>query len=544
LLEIYGSQNYDREALAVLDSPSLGPKSRIAQGEGSVLLSKLKFLQRSEKWEECLSFCRELLGSPIAVNGSREVNVSRASEKSDEWEVWKLLLTSTEKIVIDEYDIPIYSPWRRLTRKARINQATKEFVQSHINCEKPTRNCRLAYLNLIDGGVKLGRESQESLFKACKSFWLDYHNKLYCFSDLRPFVHHLDETHQKEFLPSLSDLDAEILSQVKLEALKVDDGERGETLSEGPESSAPEEKPSTQNGLYGVSKINELKFAYCFSIPIERSLDVKESMESFVCTCLSVYEQFLRTTKNDVSTASNPSVQSADDACLLAVMTLVRLDQAHATVETDKKTSVPYLLQAACLLELLLSKSPSNYQAQLLLARIQLLLGVGSLAMKTFSRLKIKYLQTDTTLHHLLTRISTIHPHAAPYEQGSRTDVKDRDPQEALKEALYVYRSTKAASLYGKNTGLDNGSYINVKDSIKLGHDLQFSFCRLMFALECRKIQRLYSPLGDDFFDVISKSPLYLVSHPLTESNCSRNSSLPPSRPPRLPRLPRVRTPL
>jgi hypothetical protein len=424
-----------------------------------------------------------------------------------------------------------------LTRQYRVWKSTKEYLQSHINCQKPARNARLAYLELIDNGAKAGRESKDALFKACKSFLLDYQNKVYCFSDLRPFVHRLDGKQQEELLPSPSEINGEIQSQAeKLGALDLQNGEKGPSSEPDPKLSVPEEKgtlnekskdldtvsiappvklaidlirqaqTTKQNEAFGVSKINDLKFAYCFSIPSDKTREAKDLLEDFVGKCLSVYDQFLGSKKHASDVDKTTPVEAADDACLLAAMALVRLDEMHKSLAEEKAVWGPYLLQAAYLLDVLLSKSPSNYQAQLLLTRIQLILGAGSLAMKTFSRLKAKHVQTDTTLHHLLTRISTIHPHATPYEQGSRTDAKDRDPLEALKEALSIYRSSKAASLYGKNAGLDNGSYVNVKGSIKLGRDLQFSLCRTMFALEIRRIQRLLHPSEDEYFDVISES--------------------------------------
>ncbi len=57
--------------------------------------------------EESLSYCRELIGDPNVANGQKGDAPVKASDKTDEWEVWKLLLTSTEKIGTDEYDLII-----------------------------------------------------------------------------------------------------------------------------------------------------------------------------------------------------------------------------------------------------------------------------------------------------------------------------------------------------------------------------------------------------------------------------------------------------
>src|SRR6266536_5413933 len=136
-----------------------------------------------------------------------------------------------------------------------------------------------------------------------------------------------------------------------------------------------------------MSTINDLKFTYCFGIPEWKILDARKTkiyLEGFISKCLYLYGQYIRAERVGLSVIDEHTpVDFVDDVCILAAMALVHLDEVYASTADNKTVSAPYLLQAACVLEILLSNSPSNYSARLLLTRIQLVLGVGSLAMKS-----------------------------------------------------------------------------------------------------------------------------------------------------------------
>lgn len=162
------------------------------------------------------------------------------------------------------------------------------------------------------------------------------------------------------------------------------------------------------------------------------------------------------------------------------------------------------LIQAAAVLEHLLVKSPHNYEALLLLVRVFLLLGAGSLALRAFFKLSVKQMQFETVAHNLFTRLSTIHPHVASAVEG--LEQKDADPQTSFKNALNFFRNSETATTYSRATGLDHGSYSNVEGSIDLHKNLKHSICRKMWVLETRRIQRLVGsePLHYDHLGKIS----------------------------------------
>lgn len=182
-------------------------------------------------------------------------------------------------------------------------------------------------------------------------------------------------------------------------------------------------------------------------------------------------------------------------------MALIRFHQTN--IGSKRDAPHPALIQAAALIENLLLKSPHNYEALLLLVRIYLLLGAGSLALKSFHRLSLKQMQYETVAHNLFTRLASTHPHAAPPYEG--LEVKDYDPQSAMRHALNFYRNSETATKYSRNVGLEHGSYVNVAGSIDLQKSLKNSICRRMWALETRRIGRLVGGDSVGQYDHIGK---------------------------------------
>lgn len=175
-----------------------------------------------------------------------------------------------------------------------------------------------------------------------------------------------------------------------------------------------------------------------------------------------------------------------DDFCIIAAMALL---QPNTAGQASEKVSNTALIRAAGILEHLLIDSPHNYEAILMLIRIYLLLGAGSIALRWFGKLSIKQMQYESVAHNLFTRFATIHPHPAPLIEGG--EYKDFDAQVAFITALDFYRH---ASFTIKNSlikGLDDGTYVNLDDTIELQKRIRDSICRRMWALDLRRMQRI-----------------------------------------------------
>lgn len=203
-----------------------------------------------------------------------------------------------------------------------------------------------------------------------------------------------------------------------------------------------------------------------------------------------LYQQPAHTdeTEKKPTTSSTIESQPRDDLCVLAATSLLC---PYGAQPNDVNSQIPdaALVRAAGILERLLLDSPHNYEALLLLVRIYLRLGVGSLALSTFSKMNIKQLQYESVAHQLFTRLATIHPQSAPPVEGA--ELKDFHPQSAFVQALNFYRNAEVTCMKYRTKGLDHGSYLNVEETIELRRRLQNSICRRMYALDVRRMQRL-----------------------------------------------------
>ncbi|KAK2788459.1 hypothetical protein FQN53_003605 [Emmonsiellopsis sp. PD_33] len=447
LIKIFDTQGRYDETVTLLNSKSIGIESRIAQNDWSFVSAKLANLEHAGLWEEALSFTRELLTLPSDLaNGTATASV----QEKDDWQVWNLLLIATEKL-----------------GKPETARETQGFIADYIKRQSKSRNAQLASLDLTEQRITAKELSSSDILSACKDYFDRNSTKLYCFHDLRKYLSKLDQTLQGEFLNYVAE--KVVAGQIEDDKKEVDDPRKG------------------------VAAINALKFEYCFCLSFQNDKESTQKVEDFVSRCLRIYRKTER--PNQTDSPSTIESQPSDDLCILAVMALIRLHEANL----DTKPPVaPHavLVQGAGLLENLLLKSPHNYEALLLLVRIYLLLGAGSLALKSFHKLSVKQMQYESVAHNLFTRLASIHPQNAPPFEGM--DSKDYDPQIAMRQALMFYRNSETATTYSRNAGLKHGSYVNVAGSIELQKSLKNSICRKMWALETRRIQRLVGggPVG------------------------------------------------
>lgn len=188
-----------------------------------------------------------------------------------------------------------------------------------------------------------------------------------------------------------------------------------------------------------VAMINALKLDYCLNISASESKPSQPKTEALIARCLKLYQAAYKEGKAQKSeggaqgASSTIESQPIDDLCILAAMCLL---QPVETNEDEAQAQVlgTALIRAAAILERLCRDSPHNYQALLLLVRVYLLLGAGSLALSTFSKLSVKQIQYDSVAHILFTRLSTVHPHSAPPVEGA--EYKDFDPLRPLSRLL------------------------------------------------------------------------------------------------------------
>lgn len=260
---------------------------------------------------------------------------------------------------------------------------------------------------------------------------------------------------------------------------------------------------------------------YCLNISGAEGAPSKHKVEEFIGRCIKLYQSSSpnQDEENDQKVKESSSTIEShprDDLCLLAAMSLLhKIDSSGSPAQLSDTA----LIRAAAVLEYLVTDSPHNYQALLLLVRIYLLLGAGSLAFSTFSKLSVKNVQYATVAHNFFTRLASIHPHSAPPIEGA--EYKDFDPQSALKQALNFFRNADLAALKFRTRGTDEGSYVNVEDTIELRRRLARSICRRMWALDVRRAQRLvggdpmirYDNIGESMVQNNSPATVYLLRY-------------------------------
>ncbi|KAL1987664.1 hypothetical protein VTN96DRAFT_2905 [Rasamsonia emersonii] len=435
LIKIFESQGRHEEIVKILDSENLGIKSRIVQNDWFFVRAKLLNLEKAELWTDGLGFARDLLTIP-----EDEKAAKAALQERDDWGVWGLLVSATKKM-----------------NNPDTTKQTQEFVEEFIQRFPKSRNAQLALLDLTLWKIQTGVLTAADLLSACKAYYDRNSNKLYCFGDLRKYVVNLGKDDISDFVDHVL--------------------QKADSLSS--------EKD-------GVSKINALKFEYSLRLFYDDSAS-RDKVEDFVSRCLQAYRQAERPKRDESpSTIEN---RPSDDLCLLAVMALIRISDNWQRSQQNKSPS-SVLIRAAGILERLLQDSPHNYQALLLLVRLYLVLGAGSIALKTFSKLSVKQMQYETVAHNLFTRLSTVHPHSAPPIEGA--EYKDFNPQSALVQALTFYRNADVTATRSRTSGLNYGSYVNIEGSIDLQKRLRHSICRRMWALDVRRMQRLVGgdPMG------------------------------------------------
>ncbi|KAL3437638.1 N-acetyltransferase B complex non catalytic subunit-domain-containing protein [Aspergillus tetrazonus] len=430
LVKIFESQGRHAEIIKILDSDNLGINSRIIQNDWSFVGVKLSNLEKAEMWTEGLLYAKELL----AIPSSEEER--KAIQERDDWAVWHLLVTATQKI-----------------DTAETTSETRDFIDKFIMAQPKSRNAQLARLDLVFSSFQSGAVKQEDLLLACQVYFDHAKNKLYCFGDLL------------DYLPSLSK------DSIKT-FVEYSSKNSGNTEVTGP--------------FRGVAVINALKLEYCFLLSSNASDVSREEVEDFVSRCLKEYRQVERPDRG--AAPSTIESQPSDDLCILAAMGLLRFSGNWVSSKQEEIPDI-MLVRAAAILERLIVDSPHNYQALLLLVRLYLRLGVGSLALKTFSKLSVKQMQFETVAHNLFTRLATIHPHSAPPIDGA--EYKDFNPQSAFVQAMIFYLSANATSTRHRSNGLEYGSYVNVEGTIELQRRLRRSICRRMWALEVKRVQRL-----------------------------------------------------
>ncbi len=240
--------------------------------------------------------------------------------------------------------------------------------------------------------------------------------------------------------------------------------------------------------------INILKLQYNLVISRDQNSRNADVLTAFISNCLRLYKESLAFGLDLPVSDRRPG----DDAALLAAMGFIRLfklGRKHA------------LLQCIVVLEHTLLQSKHNYDALLILVRLYVFLGAGSLAMERYSRLSIKNLQHATISWVLYTRISSIHPYPSTYVvDGKRQSTID--PLEDIIHAYKWHTSAENVSLKAIHKMQANGQWNMSLDTLQTSKAVATGFAKFLMVVEAKRICRIRTSAHELPKDPISK-PVY-----------------------------------
>ena len=356
LIYILKSQGKLQAALTFLsDDSRTGLRSAIAAGSWELMMERIKLLEACEKWDELWKVCHDVLSdAKLDVLNEGGIPVYAYGRIGDDYAAWRGLAVAAANIGTDD----VLSKTRdALHDMAIINSRHSYLAKMELMLHPLNPTPYISELSsLIARHVKEFRSTPSQ------------------FRDISHFSTRLT-------VPDKWELIFEAEKCARNSVPKADD-------------------PETITVQWIKSEVNSLKFDYNLVVSNVGNLSDTALLEAFAANALSLYLVSLQV-EQDLPVTER---RCGDDAAILAAMACIHLyhqEQSHR------------LLQCAAILEKVLTRSKHNYDAILLLIRVYLCQGAVSKAFELYERLDIKNIQTLTLSWLMLTRISTLHPHAS-----------------------------------------------------------------------------------------------------------------------------------
>ena len=344
-----------------------------------------------------------------------------------------------------------------------------------------SRNAHLASMKLYCSEAAAEPVDSEGLLQAVIEYFERYSTKYSAFQDIRPHLPHLKPQHQLEL--------TQIASQLSKEYWDV------ESQSDVSVPLSPDFDVLTPRKVHKVIvEINVLKLEYHLLVSPDYTRRPK-LLPTFITNCLLLYSQSLKFGDN------SPPVErrTGDDAALMAAMGLIHLlkKDDESGDPSDKKKWPQTLLRSIAILEYLLSNSPHNYDALLILVRLYMYMGAGSLAMERYSRLSVKNLQYTYMSWVLFSNISTIHPYPAQVSSADGKIQTTFDPLEEIKQMLHWFQGAEIKVKQNTVKMQENGQWEMSMDALSTTDVLSRNFAKHQLFAEAKRINRLTSPSHD-----------------------------------------------
>ncbi|CAD6577882.1 MAG: hypothetical protein ASARMPREDX12_008547 [Alectoria sarmentosa] len=444
LVRVYRAQGKYSEAAAIVRDSRTGIESPLGRNSWELVRQLIELLELSHQWLRLWQLCQQLLVDARDNFIERKSHLTHYpfGKLGDDWKVWQALITASSNIGTQE----------RFT-------FTESLITSFGTGMSRSRNAQLALLKFYSCEAAPGKAFQDELLSSCWEYFKDFSTKVACFHDLQPYIASLERAKQEK----LVDLTGDIAREIRPE----------------------EESSESKKVLWITSEINVLKLEYNLVISRDDNTFRNGLLQAFICNCLRLYRLSLRYGLNLPVSDRLPG----DDAALLAAMGLIRLYKGRQIYPEHNNA----LLQSIVVLEHLLLRSKHNYDALLILVRLYMFLGAGSLAMERYSQLSIKNLQHATISWVLYTHMSTIHPHPAIKPRTNGGGQVIIDPASDMAQALDWHESALGLSKKAVTSMQGNGLWNISLDALSTSSYIGSGFSKLLLLVETKRIARFLS---------------------------------------------------
>lgn len=227
--------------------------------------------------------------------------------------------------------------------------------------------------------------------------------------------------------------------------------------------------------MWIATEINSLKLDYFLLVSGDDNKSDHNLLNELIGNCLRLYSLSLPLGAKYPASERRPG----DDAAILAVIALIRLAKLGRTST---------LLQCIAILETVLFYSKHNFDALLILIRLEVACGTGSRAIEHYSRLSIKNLQYNTLSWLLYTRISTIHPFETVVRGENGTSFNHL---KVLRASLGWHETAGERIGLPMQRMLRNGQYNTLFDALSTSAYIRLGFGKYLLLAELQHISRL-----------------------------------------------------
>ena len=359
--------------------------------------------------------------------------------------------------------------------QVRILGATESFINDFQAANNHSRNAYLALVNFYIGETSAGRGDQGHMVAAFRGYLLNFSHKIICFQDIHHYLPYLTTRRHAEILTFVAQVSWD-------ERPRSRDSEA--SIPTRFEGSLADILTKAKMMKWLTREISALKLDYNLVVSQTEDPLLENLLPIFISNCLRLYHLSLHIDFGLPVSDRRPG----DDAALLAAMGLIRL------YNRDKKKSYANntaLIRSTIILENILSHSKHNYDALLLLVRLYMYFGAGSLAIERYSRLSVKNIQHATVSWALFTHMSTIHPQPTKFPSADGKSHTVINPLEEINQILQWYHTADASSTKSLSSMQENGLWNMYLDAFSTKLSISQNFIRHQLLVEGKRIQRL-----------------------------------------------------